>query len=172
MKKILFLAVIALIAAPVFAAGTLANVQIPVMMVIDKTVTLTVSPAQITLAILDPTIAPGDSIYRGYTGVTITHNFPVIVTATIVPFGPSLGAGAQYRTILALSPTALPQTAAQWTGVPSPATPLMLNTPAPAPTGEIFYVGAAVLDVDFTFAPSSVTAVQVATVGITVSDNL
>lgn len=170
MKKILFLAVIALIAVPVFAGGTLAIKEIPCVMTIDKTVTLTVNPAQITL-VGDP-CDPSAKVYRGYTGVTITHNFPVIVKALIVPFGPSLGPAAEYKTYLAMAPQYMPQTAAQWGFAPNPANPLYLNTPAPAPTGEMFYVGAAVLNVDITYTPSSPTAQQVATVGLTITDNL
>jgi hypothetical protein len=172
MKKMLILLVIALMAAPAFAGGTLATTQIPCVMVIDKTVTLTVSPAQITLNILDPNAAvTGDSVYRGYTGVTMTHNFPVKVVAIIVPFGPSLGPLAAYKVALGLAPTALPQTAADWIGLTATATQ-PFPTPAPAPIGEVFYVGAAVLKVDITYAPSSPTAQQVATVGLTVSDIL
>jgi hypothetical protein len=171
MKKMLILVAIALIAAPAFAGGTLATKEIPVMMVIDKAVTLTVNPASILLSILDPNVAVGDSVYRGYTGVTMTHNFPVKVEAAIVPFGPSLGSLAMYKVALAKGAVNLPQTVVEWTAALAVDFE-NFNTPAPAPIGEMFYVGAAVLKVDLTYAPSSPTAIQVATVGLTVSDNL
>lgn len=170
MKKILFLTIVALIAAPAFAGGVLATKEIPVSMVIDKTVTLSVNPPQITLNPLDE--SSGDSVFAGTTSVTITHNFPVVVTAVIVPFGLSFGASAIYQVSVVAAPTSLPQTASQWIANTTADDVLLLNTPAPAPGGEIFYVGAAICHADFTFATSSATAQQVATVALTVSDNL
>jgi hypothetical protein len=174
MKKIWILTAVALITAPVFAAGVLANKEIPVVMTIDKTVTLTVSePRYIELHILDPNKSlAGDAIYANFIGVIMTHNFPVIVNAIIVPFGPSLGPVAVYKVALAKPPNSVPQTATDWIANGTGDDTLNFNTPAPPPVGELFYVGAAVLYVDLTYAPSSPTAVQVATVGLTVTDNL
>ncbi len=168
MKKLLILVTIALIAAPAFAGGILAQTQIPVMMVIDKTVNLTVDPPEILLTIGDPNL--GNPLYRGYTGVTMTHNFPVTVTALINSFGPSLGAAATYHVALADFPINLPQTYVGWQAAGN-TDDMDFTTPAP-PAGRLFYVGAAVANVDIGFIPSSPAAQQVATVLLTVSDNL
>jgi hypothetical protein len=169
MKKILTLAAIALTAAPAFAGGILAQAQIPVVMLIDKTVILTIDPAEILLTLGDPSgVHP---LYRGYTAVTMTHNFPVLVTVMIVPFGPSLGPTAKYLVALADYPQNLPQNRAEWI-LEDDTDEMAFDIPAPPPVGRIFYVGAAVNNVDITYIPSSPHVQRVATVLLTVNDNL
>ena len=173
MKKMLILLVIALIAAPAFAAPltksapTPMSLAVPVQMLIDKTVTLSVDPPVIMLTAQNvpapPPAPPGTGVYQGYTVVTMTHNFPVTVSAVIAPVGPILGPFAVYTCglsdVVFVLPFANPLTNA-----------LTYNTPAPAPGGRMFFLGAQVEGANIDFIPSNPAPQQVAVVILTVTD--
>jgi hypothetical protein len=168
MKKMLILLAIALIAAPAFAvpltktAPTPMSLAIPVQMLIDKTVTLSVDPPVIMLTAQNVPSAPGTGDYQGVTVVTMTHNFPVDVTAVIAPVGPSLGPAAVYLCGLSDVTIVMPFGPLSNT--------LTYNTPAPAPGGRMFFLGAEVVGANIDFITSSSTPQQVAAVILTVTD--
>ena len=172
MKKMLILLAIALMAAPVFASpltmtgSTPLSLPIPVTMLIDKTVTLSVDPPEILLTAVPGGVGGLTDIYVGYTSVLMTHNFPVTVSAAIAPIGPSLGPLANYSVGLANTSLAF-----VW-GAPLPPGTIAYNTPAPAPGGRMFFVGAAIDNVNIDFVVSSDVPQQVAIVLLTVTDLL
>jgi hypothetical protein len=173
MKKLLILLAIALIAAPAFAAPltksapTPMSLAVPVQMMIDKTVTLSVDPPVIMLTAQNvpapPPAPPGTGVYQGVTVVTMTHNFPVTVKAVIAPVGPILGPFAVYNCGLSDITIPLP--------FPGPlSNVLVYNTPAPAPGGRMFFLGAEVTGANIDYITSSSTPQQVAQVILTVTD--
>jgi hypothetical protein len=172
MKKLLILLAIALMAAPAFAAPLVASgptplsLPVPVKMLIDKTVTLSVDPPEIMLTAKPVGVGVLTNTYVGYTTVTMTHNFPVTVSAAIAPVGPSLGPLANYSCGLANTSAAF-----AW-GAPLPPGTITYNTPAPAPGGRGFFVGAKICNVNIDFVVSDPAAQQVAIVLLTVTDLL
>ena len=168
MKKLLILLAVALMAAPAFAVigPTPLSLPIPVKMLIDKTVTLSVDPPEIMLTPKPVGVGCITDTYTGYTTVTMTHNFPVTVSAAIAPVGPSLGPLANYSVGLANTSVAF-----AW-GAPLPPGTIVYNTPAPAPSGRVFFVGALIEHVNIDFIVSSEEAQQVAIVLLTVTDLL
>jgi hypothetical protein len=173
MKKMLILLIIALMAVPAFASPLTAtgvtplSLPIPVKMLIDKTVTLSVDPPEILL-----TAVPGkvDQTYMGYTTVMMTHNFPVKVSANIAPLGVMIAPTLKdYECGLSDSLNALTESFA---GAGPVKALLTYSTPAPGPTGRGFFVGAAIHNVNIDWVVSSATPQQVATVMLTVTDLL
>jgi hypothetical protein len=169
MKKMLILVAIALIAAPAFAvpltktAPTPMSLAIPVQMLIDKTVTLSVDPPVITLTAQTLPLGPiGTGVYEGVTVVSMTHNFPVTVNAVIAPVGPSLGPAATY--LCGLSDVSIVMPFGPLSNT------LTYNTPAPAPSGRVFFLGAEVIGANIDYITSSTTPQQVAQVILTVTD--
>jgi len=166
MKKLLITAVVVMLAvsAGTLASGILKQVSIPVMMMIDKTVTLDLDPNYIMLHIEDINDPNGGPTYQGFTRVDMTNNFPVYVTAAIFQYGPSLGPAVIYQCDIADTPSTFAfagAIATQWYAA------------APAPVGVRYYVGARVMNVDITYIPSDPNEPQqVAEILLTVNDAL
>ena len=141
-------------------SGVLAQEQIPVMMVIDKTVTLDVEGGMIMLH------RARERTWMGSTTVHMTNNFPVTVTGLIVPKGPWITKDYDNyevdvsRTYETLNFNGSYQVDAEFFGA------------APAPVGIRFYVGALINHVDIAYAMSDPAPQQVAEVLLTVHDAL
>lgn len=155
-KSLIAIAAVALLAMPAatWAVGILAQEQIPVVMVIDKTVTLDIDPAQIEV------FNQGGNRWQGHTWVHMTNNFNVDVIATIFPVGPALG---WWECALGRDTTSL-QTATWDTRVVDSVPPM------PGPTGIYFVVGAQLYNADISLMPSDPAPQQVATVLLTIVD--
>lgn len=160
-RSILISITVAMLAIPgsTWAAGIVGQQMIPVDMVIDKVVTLTVTPPRILLHQV------GAKAWEGSANVHMENNFRVLVSTSITGVGPNLGAAAKYRTDIAATGGALALAG-------HASTDSQLFDAAPQPVGLTFLVGARVDNIDLTFVQSSKTAKQVAKILLTVNDAL
>ena len=160
-KSLIAIAVVAMLAVPgsTLAGGIVGQQPIPVDMVVDKIVTLTVTPARILLHQV------GAKAWEGSASVHMENNFRVLVSTSITGVGPNFGVAANYRCDIAPTTGALVLAGAA-------STDSQLFDAAPPPVGLTYLVGARVDNIDLTFVQSSTTEQQVAKILLTVNDAL
>lgn len=148
-KSIIAIAVLAVMAVPTttWSNGVLGGADVPVMMMVDKLVTLDPTPSEILM------YQSGATTWDGSTSVLMTNNFPVTVFAAINPIVPLAG-----------------DFTCQLSG--SPYSTITQNSFGPGPGGQILTLNVKLENADLTSIPSDPSLQQVATVTITVFDNI
>ena len=141
-KTLIGIAAIALLAVSATSFGLgpqLGQESVLVKMDIDKTVTFDVHGA----IKVYPMLGSGD--YAGHTKVIMTHNFPVLLRASIAPVGPHLSDRYDCAISKFVNPMPFPNN----DGTDS------REFPGSAPGGEAFFLGARIYDVDISKANSA-----------------
>lgn len=141
-KTLIAIAAIALLAVPATSFGLgpqLGEQSVPVMLDIDKTVTFDVHGDIELFSLL------GSNTYVGNTKVIMSHNFPVLLRATIVPEGAVIA--SSYRCAISKFTDPMP--------FPNEDGTDQRAFPGSSPGGEAFYLGAKLTNVDISLADSA-----------------